>query len=88
MLVTIRISVLWHMFVLTEAQAIPIRTTYEQGNEVLVAVELRRLFPAITDTAQARECVRTIASWIALWRRNSTKQPPANPERFNTESPG
>jgi hypothetical protein len=28
-------------------------------------VELRRLFPGITDNAQARECVRTIAGWKA-----------------------
>jgi hypothetical protein len=30
------------------------------------AVELRRLFPAITDTAQARACARTIAGWKPL----------------------
>ena len=30
------------------------------------AVELRRLFPGITDNAQARECARTIAGWQPL----------------------
>jgi len=29
-------------------------------------VELRRLFPGITDNAQPRECVRTIAGWRPL----------------------
>jgi hypothetical protein len=30
------------------------------------ASELRRLFPAVTDTAQARACARTIAGWQPL----------------------
>jgi hypothetical protein len=41
------------MFVITEA---------ERG-EFAAAVELRRRFPGIGDTAQARECARTIANW-------------------------
>jgi hypothetical protein len=51
------------MFVVTEAQAATIRTAYEQRGEFYAAVELRQLFPGITDNAQARECVRMIASW-------------------------
>jgi hypothetical protein len=51
------------MFVVTKAQAAMIRTAYEQRGEFSAAVELRRLFPGITDNAQARECARTIASW-------------------------
>jgi hypothetical protein len=39
---------------------------YEQRGEFSAAVELRRLFPAVTDTAQARACVRTIAGWKPL----------------------
>jgi hypothetical protein len=31
--------------------------------ELSAAVELRRLFPGITDNAKARECVRSIAGW-------------------------
>ena len=31
-------------------------------------VELRRLFPGVTDNRQARECVRTIAGWQPLRR--------------------
>jgi hypothetical protein len=51
------------MFIVTEAAAAAIRTAYEQGGELSAAVELRRLFPGITDNAKARECARTIAGW-------------------------
>jgi hypothetical protein len=51
------------MFVISEAEAAAIRATYEQRGEISAAVELRQLFPGITDNAQARLCVRTIASW-------------------------
>ena len=54
------------MFVVTEAQAAAIRAVYEQRGELSAAVELRRLFPGITDNAQARECARTIAGWQPL----------------------
>jgi hypothetical protein len=54
------------MFVVTEAEAAAIRATFEQQGELSAAVELRRLFPAITDNVQARECARTIASWKPL----------------------
>jgi hypothetical protein len=54
------------MFVVTEAEAAAIRAVYEQRGEFSAAVELRRLFPAITDTAQARACARTIAGWQPL----------------------
>jgi hypothetical protein len=49
------------MFVVTEAEAAAIRAVYEQRGEFSAAIELRRLFPAVTDTAQARACARTIA---------------------------
>ena len=51
------------MFVVTAAQAAMIRATYEQRGEFSAAVELRQLFPGITDPALAQECVRTIAGW-------------------------
>ena len=54
------------MFVVTEAEAAAIRAVYEQRGEFSAAVELRRLFPAITDTAQARACARAIAGWKPL----------------------
>ena len=49
------------MFCVSEAEAAAIRTAYEQGGEFSAAIELRRLFPGITDNAKARECARTIA---------------------------
>ena len=51
------------MFVVSEAEAAAIRAVFEQRGEMSAAVELRRLYPAITDNAQARECARTIAGW-------------------------
>jgi hypothetical protein len=54
------------MFVVTEAEAAAIRAVYEQSGELSAAVELRRLFPAVIDTEQARACARTIAAWPPL----------------------
>ena len=51
------------MFVVTEEDEAAIRAVYEQRGEFAAAIELRRRFPGITDAAQARECVRTIAGW-------------------------
>ena len=51
------------MFVVTEADAAAIRAAFDRGGELSAAVELRRLFPGITSTTQARECARTIAGW-------------------------
>jgi len=63
------------MFVVTEADAAAIRAVYEQCGEFAVAVELRRLFPGVTDNAQARECARTIASWKPLPLRPVKRAP-------------
>jgi hypothetical protein len=54
------------MFVVSEAEAAAIRAIFDQRGELSAAVELRRLFPGITDNVQARECARTIASWKPL----------------------
>jgi hypothetical protein len=54
------------MFVVTEAEATAIRTAFDRGGELSAAVELRRLFPLITDTMQARECARAVAGWKPL----------------------
>jgi hypothetical protein len=54
------------MFAVTEAEAAAIRTAFEQSGEFAAAVELRRLFPGVTDNAEARECARTIAAWKPL----------------------
>ena len=66
MSVTASIPMLAKMFVVTEAEAAAIRTAFEQQGELSAAVELRRLFPSITDNVQARECVRVIAGWKPL----------------------
>jgi hypothetical protein len=54
------------MFVVTEADAAAIRAAFDRGDELSAAVELRRLFPGVTDMAEARECARTIAAWEPL----------------------
>jgi hypothetical protein len=54
------------MFVVSDAEAAAIRAVYQQRGEFAAAVELRRLFPGVTDNAQARECARTIAAWQPL----------------------
>jgi hypothetical protein len=54
------------MFVVTDAEAAAIRAIFEQRDKFAAAVELRRRFPGITDSAQARECVRSIAGWKPL----------------------
>jgi hypothetical protein len=54
------------MFVVSEAEAAAIRAAFEQRGELAAAVELRRLFPGVTDNVQARECARTIAGWEPL----------------------
>jgi hypothetical protein len=51
------------MFVVTEAAAAAIRAIFEQEGELSAAIELRRLFPGVTDNAKAQECARTIAGW-------------------------
>jgi hypothetical protein len=63
------------MFVVTEADAAAIRAVYQQRGEFAAAVELRRQFPGITDNRQARECVRTIASWKPLPLRAVKRMP-------------
>jgi len=61
------------MFVVDEATAAVIRAALQQSGELSAVVELRRHFPLITDNAEARHCVRTIAGWKPL--------PPAKPKR-------
>ena len=51
------------MFSVSEAEAATIRTAFEQEGEMSAGIELRRLFPGITDGAKAREMARAIAGW-------------------------
>jgi hypothetical protein len=67
------------MFTVTEAEAAAIRTAFEQHGEFAAAVELRRLFPGVTDLAEARECARAIAGWKAL---------PKRPRQWTRRDPG
>jgi hypothetical protein len=54
------------MVVVTEEDEAVIRAVYRQRGEFAAAIELRRLFPGITDNAQAREWARTIVGWKPL----------------------
>jgi hypothetical protein len=54
------------MFIVSEEAAAAIRVIFEQEGELSAAIEVRRLFPGITDNARARECARTIAGWKPL----------------------
>jgi hypothetical protein len=51
------------MFVVSETQAAAIRAAFDRGGEVSAALALRRLFPGITDHAEARDGARTIVRW-------------------------
>ena len=54
------------MFVVSEDDAATICAAFDRGGELAAAIELRRLFPAITDNEHARRCARTIAGWTPL----------------------
>ena len=54
------------MFVVSEADAAAIRAAFYEQGEVSAAIEVRRRFLGITDSARARECARTIAGWMPL----------------------
>jgi hypothetical protein len=60
------------MFSVTEADTAAIQAAFSAGGELSAAVEVRRLFPGITDNAKARECARIIAGWTP---------PPATPPK-------
>lgn len=54
------------MIVVNEAEAAAIRAAFDRGGEFSAAMELRRLFPGISDTARVRECACIVASWKPL----------------------
>jgi hypothetical protein len=56
------------MFVISEAEAAAIRNAFDRCGQLSAAVEVRRLFPGITDNVQARECARIIAGWKPIRR--------------------
>ncbi len=63
------------MFSVSEADAAAIRAVFDAEGEFPAAIELRRRFPAVTDNAKARECVRIIAAWKPI------TLPPRRPPR-------
>jgi len=54
------------MFCVSESEAGFIRAAFDQGGELSAAIELRRLFPGITDNDHARRCAMAIAGWTSL----------------------
>jgi hypothetical protein len=69
------------MLTATKDQAAAIRAAFEHGGEFSAAVEVRRLFPAIIDNAEARAHARIIAGWAPLppeQPRPVTRLRPAN----------
>jgi hypothetical protein len=68
---SVRVPILPEMFVVTDAEAAAIREALQQRG----VTELRRLFPGITGTMQARECVRATAGWrLVRAPRNRSEQ--------------
>jgi hypothetical protein len=55
-----------HLDTRRHAIAAAIRAAFDHGGELSAADELRRVFSAITDIAQARESARTLAAWKPL----------------------
>jgi hypothetical protein len=51
------------MFLVTEAEAAAIYEIFEREGELSAAIEVRRLFPGITDNVKARAYARTITGW-------------------------
>jgi hypothetical protein len=56
-------AILPTMFMVSGEDAAAIRTIFEKEGELSAAIEVRRLFPGITDNAKAREHARIIAGW-------------------------
>jgi hypothetical protein len=54
------------MFCVSDAEAAAIRTAFDQEGEMVAAIELRRLFPSITDNVKARSLARIVAGWRPL----------------------
>ena len=50
------------MFLVSDEEIASIMTAFEQGGEFAAMLEARRLWPALS-LVQARDCVRTIATW-------------------------
>jgi len=51
------------MFCVSESETAMIQAAFDQGGELSAVLELRRLFPGITDNDHARRCAMAIAGW-------------------------
>ena len=51
------------MFTVSETDVASIRAAFDGGGELAAGVELRRLFPGVTDANKARYWARTIVGW-------------------------
>ena len=72
------------MFSVTQAEATAIRDAFHERGELSAVIELRRLFPGVTDHRQARECVRMIAGWGL----SEPDQPKSDMDRDRGRVPG
>ncbi len=77
------------MFCVDEVTADAIRRAFHEEGELSAVVELRRLFPLITDIARGRECVRIIAGWrpVSLPAQAESKVVRLKPRRQPTSAP-
>jgi hypothetical protein len=49
------------MFCVSDAEAAAIRAAFDQEGEMSAAIELRRLFPSITDNVKARSLAQIVS---------------------------
>ncbi len=66
------------MFTVTAEEAAAIRLAWETSGELGASIEVRRLFPGISDMENARRCARAIAGWPARAEGDGTT--PAGPQ--------
>ena len=64
------------VFVVTEADAAAIRTAYEQEGELSAAIEMRRLFPGITDAPGPSPAVEAQLGIVIISRCRPTAAQP------------
>jgi len=74
------------MFSVSEAEAAAIRAVFEREGALSAGIELRRMFPLITDNEKAQQFVRIIAGWKPLPIPVATR--PAQPVPGTTEPDG
>ena len=92
---TVRVPILPACSLSAKLKPAKFGAAFDHGGELAAAVELRRLFPGITDNAEARAAARTIAAWKPLpiprreWQTacggcRGTDQASAPPARLDT----